>query len=105
MRALIGTNIAVSRDPPRSSCTSAREKNLNLMAAGRGGYYGSLHPAYDRFHELGSQTSFSTDPSAFSGARNLPSPQTGSTNAKLDEILVLLRDQEEKISTPKSEVF
>ena len=79
--------------------------------AGRGGYYGSLHPAYQMFSEHGSQNvsltadearSFSVARGGCNGLHSATSPSSVST--KLDEILALLRSQDEKISTLTSEV-
>ena len=70
--------------------------------AGRGGYYGSLHPAYQGFHKQrdpGYSHSFTEDPSA---TRNIAS--RGATSSKLDEILTLLHNQDDKIASLTTEV-
>ena len=63
--------------------------------AGRGGYYGSLHPAYQGFHDQYSH-SFTDDPSA---TRNI-----AATSSKLDKILTLLHNQDDKIASLTTEV-
>ena len=69
--------------------------------AGRGGYYGSLHPAYQGFHEqrdLGGMQSALEDSL---GSRN---HATHAASSKLDEILTLLRNQDDRITSLTSEV-
>lgn len=80
--------------------------------AGRGGYYGALHPAYQAFSDHSVQNAARTPddasftPSGRHGIQPAAAASSGSSaSTKLDEILALLHNQEEKISSLKSEVY
>ena len=80
--------------------------------AGRGGYYGALHSAYPAFPDHSSQNvSVTPDGAApFSllshrGVQSTATASSTSTSNKLDEILALLHNQEEKISSLTTEVY
>ena len=73
---------------------------------GRGGYYGSFHPAYQVFPEHSAQNvSFPHDETLSAGGHcGLQPNATNSTSVKLDEILSLLQAQDSTISSLASEV-
>ena len=75
----------------------------DLTMAGRGGYYGSLHPAYQPFPEHGSLNMSLTRGEA-SGARRGGLQTPASSSSTSTKLLALLHNQEEKISSLTTEV-
>ena len=74
-----------------------------MSASGRGGFYGSLHPAYQPF-AMNLDAPNTPAPNLVSGVGG-PSPALGSTDSrKLDDILSLLHNQQQQITTLASEV-
>ena len=64
---------------------------------GRGGYYGSLHPAYQPFN-------VSSEVSSPSTCHSTAGTVSDTSHSKLAEILSLLQSQQEDITSLKSEV-
>ena len=74
-----------------------------MSASGRGGFDGSLHPAYHPF-SMNMDAPNPPAPNRPSGIGG-PSPVLGSVDStKLDDILSLLHNQQQQITTLASEV-
>ena len=79
----------------------ARRSSIMMSSTGRGGFYGSLHPAYQPF-------SIPTDGTSTHGSTMTGPPAIATASAdagKLDEILSLLHSQQQEITTLTSEVL